>query len=275
MKILKKVSTLLLTITMIFGSIFVGNMNNSYAAISYKKQLALEKTYKCDLDGDGDKDSIKLHRKGHKLYLIVNGVSKKLCSYYNPENDPNLPPEDCIVRVYDLNKKDKTLDVVSIRSGEDNYNETRILKFRNKTCNLDKAYFDAMFKSYDPSNGMITMEEYDAGRYSNFVKGIGCFCIYDKVRVNGYKVYNQYTANVVEFNKKHKYIAAKNLTVYKSTSGSKKLFTIKKGSKVYIYALYQNGNKRYIKVKNGSGRYGYVKVGTSLLFESDSCLWWR
>ena len=79
----------------------------------------------------------------------------------------------------------------------------------------------------------------------------------------------------MEFNKKHKYIAAKNLTVYKSTSGSKKSFTIKKGSKVYIYALYQNGNKRYIKVKNSSGRYGYVKVGTSLLFESDSCLWWR
>ena len=139
----------------------------------------------------------------------------------------------------------------------------------------DSISFAIVLNEYGSTAGMITMEEYDAGRYSNFVKGIGCFCIYDKVRVNGYKVYNQYTANVVEFNKKHKYIAAKNLTVYKSTSGSKKLFTIKKGSKVYIYALYQNGNKRYIKVKNGSGRYGYVKVGTSLLFESDSCLWWR
>ena len=52
MKILKKVSTLLLTITMVFGSIFVENMNNSYAETKYKKQLGLEKTYKYDLDGD-------------------------------------------------------------------------------------------------------------------------------------------------------------------------------------------------------------------------------
>ena len=51
----------------------------------------------------------------------------------------------------------------------------------------------------------------------------------------------------------NKYIAAKNLTAYTSTSGTKKAFTIKKGSKAYIYALYQNGSKRYIKVKNSSG----------------------
>lgn len=76
-------------------------------------------------------------------------------------------------------------------------------------------------------------------------------------------------------NRKNKYIAAKNLTAYTSTSGTKKAFTIKKGSKAYIYALYQNGSKRYIKVKNSSGKYGYVKVGSSMLFTEKSCLWWR
>ena len=45
---LKKVSTLLLKTAIVFGSIFVGNRNNFYISTSYKKQLALEKTYKYD-----------------------------------------------------------------------------------------------------------------------------------------------------------------------------------------------------------------------------------
>ena len=48
MKILKKASIFLLTITMIIGSIFVGNKTNSYAATSYKQQLVMGKTYKYD-----------------------------------------------------------------------------------------------------------------------------------------------------------------------------------------------------------------------------------
>ena len=68
MKILKKFSVLLLAVTMVIGSIFVGSKTNSYAATSYIKQLVIGKTYKCDLDGDGDKDSIKRYKKGQKLY---------------------------------------------------------------------------------------------------------------------------------------------------------------------------------------------------------------
>ena len=65
------------------------------------------------------------------------------------------------------------------------------------------------------------------------------------------------------------------LTAYTSTKGTKKAFTIKKDSYTHIYALYQNGNKKYIKVKNASGKYGYVKVGSSMLFTRNSCLGWR
>ena len=39
MRILKKFSILLLTITMVVGSIFVGNMTNSYASTSYKNSV--------------------------------------------------------------------------------------------------------------------------------------------------------------------------------------------------------------------------------------------
>ena len=274
MKILKEISIFLLTITMIIGSIFVGNKTNSYAATSYKQQLVMGKTYKYDLDGEGDKDIIKFYKSGHNVYLKVNKVTKKLTSDYYID-DGSVIGTDCKVRIYDLNKKDKSLDIVSMLFSEDNYDVVRILKFKNNTCKLDKSYYDATLKSYDPNNGMITMEEYELGRYSSFEKAIQCFCIYDKVRVNGYKIYNQYTANTVKFNKEHKYIAAKNLTAYTNTNGTKKAFTIKKGGKAYIHALYQNGSKKYIKVKNASGKYGYVKVGSSMLFTRNSCLGWR
>lgn len=52
MKKIKKLSVLLLSISMIVGSVFVGNINSSYAATSYKKQLTIGKSYKYDLDGD-------------------------------------------------------------------------------------------------------------------------------------------------------------------------------------------------------------------------------
>lgn len=274
MKIFKKFSVLLLTVITAIGGMFVFNKNESYAATSYKRQLILEKLYKYDLDGDKDYDNIKVHRVGNCLYLIVNGASKKLTSNYYVDDD-YMTPDWFTVRIYDLNKKDKSLDIVFTELGEDNYNTIKIIKFKNKTCKVEKSYYDVTLKSYNPDNGMVTFEEYEAGRYNSFEKAIGCFCVYDNVKVNGYSVYNQYTANTSSFNRKNKYIAAKNLTAYTSTSGTKRAFTIKKGYKAYIYALYQNGSKRYIKVKNSAGKYGYVKVGSSMLFTKESCLWWR
>lgn len=268
MKILKKISILLLSISMIVGCIFVGNISNTYAATSYKKQLTIGKTYKYDLDGDGDKDTIKVYGSGGKLKLKVNSTTKTLDSNYYPEYGYYE------IKIYDFNKKDKSCEIVYYWSGDSEWG-TKILKFKNSKCMLSRYYKDAMLKSYDPSTGMVTFEEYDQGRYNSFTKAMGFFCIYDKVRINGYNAYNQYTANTSNYTRKNKYIAAKKLTAYTTTSGKKKAFTINKGSKAYVYALYQKGNSKYLKVKNTSGKYGYVKVGTSMLFTENSCLWWR
>ena len=90
-----------------------------------------------------------------------------------------------------------------------------------------------------------------------------------------YKLSNQYTANPTNTVKQNKYIACKNLTAYTSVSGTKKAFTVKKNSYVNIYALYQNGNKKYIKVKNSAGKYGYIKIGTNKIFKDSSLLYFR
>lgn len=268
MKIIKKVSVLFLSISMIVGSVFVGNINSSYAATAYKKQLKIGKTYKYDLDGDRDKDSIKVYSKGHKLLLKVNNTTKTL------DSNCYLDYGNYDVKIYDFNKKDKSSEIVFYWSGDSEWG-TKILKFKNNKCMVNKRYKDTMLKSYDPNNGMVTFEEYDQGRYSSFAKAIGCFYIYDKVQIKGYNVYNQYSANTDSSTRKNKYVAAKKLTAYTSTSGKKKAFTINKGSKAYIYELYYKGSSKYIRVKNSSGRYGYVKVGSSMLFTQKSCLWWR
>ena len=269
MKIFKKISTLVLSLSIAVGVVFCGNTEKSYAATAYKKKLVIGKIYKYDLDGDKDLDSIKVYSSGKKLLLKVNNTTKTLTTSYTPSYG-----YDYEVKIYDFNKNDKSLEIVYDWSGGSEWG-THILKFKNNKCMVHKNYEDAILRSYDPKTGMVTFEEYDFGRYKSFSKAIGAFGVFSKVRVNGYNIYNQDTANTNDITKKNKYITAKKLTAYTSTSGKKKAFTINKGKKAYIYALYQKGNNKYIKVKNSAGKYGYVKVGSSMLFTRNSCIYAR
>ena len=266
MKLLKKFGVSILTTTMLTVSAF-GFSSNAYAATSCKKIIKPNVTYKYDIDGDGDKDTIKVFKSKDKVLLKVNKCVKTViydcgsnCSYN--------------VKIYDLNKNDKSSEIIVYYSDDDSYC-TRILKFKDNTCKLNVSYNDAQLSSYTSKNGIVTFTEYDCGRYNKFAKAIGDFGCYSKVKVNGYKLSNQYTANTISAVKDNKYIATQNLTAYTSTNSSQKAFTIKKNQPVHVYALYQNGNKRYIKVKNNAGKYGYVKIGASLIFTKDSCIWAR
>ena len=266
MKLLKKFGVSILTTTMLTVSAF-GFSSNAYAATSCKKIIKPNVTYKYDIDGDGDKDTIKVFKSKDKVLLKVNKCVKTViydcgsnCSYN--------------VKIYDLNKNDKSSEIIVYYSDDDSYC-TRILKFKDNTCKLNVSYNDAQLSSYTSKNGIVTFTEYDCGRYNKFAKAIGDFGCYSKVKVNGYKLSNQYTANTISAVKDNKYIANQNLTAYTSTNSRQKAFTIKKNQPVHVYALYQNGNKRYIKVKNNAGKYGYVKIGASLIFTKDSCIWAR
>lgn len=296
MTLLKKLNTLFLTTCIITAFIFGFSSNSSYAATSYKKDIEPDITYKYDLDGDGDKDTIKVYQSNQKLLLKVNNCTKTLISDYSYMN------YDYEVQIYDFNTKDKSSEIVFQWMGEyedyddldfDDFDDfdyddsdfdylyyiegnygTRILKFQNNTCKVNKHYYHAYLENYDPNTGMVKFFEDEQGSYNKFLGAIGCFDCYSKIKVNGYKISAQYTANTTSDTKENRYVAAKNLTAYKSVNSSKKAFTIKKNSSVRIYALYKKGNTRYIKVKNSSGKYGYVKAGSSLLFKESSCLWW-
>lgn len=270
MKFIKKISTVLLATTIAIGSVFITNQKESYAATSCKKVIKQNVTYKYDLDGDGDLDTIKVYVSKGDLKLKVNSCIKTLINDYDPDYHSEI-----ITKIYDFNRNDKSKEIFFEWIGPSD-GEIRLLKFKNSTCKVNRTFqgnIGGSLNSYDPNTGIVTFTESSYGIYSKFEKAIGNFSCYPKVKVNGYTLTNQTTANTSSYVRKNKYIAAKKLTAYTSASGTKKAFTISKGSPAYVYALYQKGNTRYVKVKNKYGKYGYVKAGSSLLFKSSSCLW--
>ena len=261
MKSLKKISAVALVATIVVGSIFVANLKESYDATSGKKALKQNVTYKCDIDGDGDLDTIKVYIYNGDLKIKVNSCIKTLINDYDPDYHFELT-----AKIYDFNKHDKSKEIVFEWDGHNN-GHIKLLKFRNNTCKVNRT-FRGRLESYDPNTCIVTFVETSyGGIYSKFRDAIGDFICYPKVKLNGYTITNQRTANTSSLVRKHKYIAARTLTAYTSTSATKKAFTISKGSPAYVYALYQNGSTRYVKVKNKYGKYGYVKAGSTLLFK--------
>ena len=271
MKLLKKVSAVVLAVAIVVASVFVANPEESYAATSCKKVLKQNVTYKYDIDGDGDLDTIKVYAYRGDLKIKVNSCVRTLIYDYAPY-DYHF---ECTTKIYDFNKYDKSKEIVFEWVGPSD-GQIRLLKFKNSTCKVNRTFqgnIGGELKSYDPNTGIVTFAESSYGIYSKFEKAIGSFWCYPKVKVNGYTVTNQRTANTSSYVRKNKYIAARKLTAYTSTSGTKKAFTISEGSPAYVYALYQNGSTRYVKVKNKYGKYGYVKAGSTLLFKRSSCIW--
>lgn len=270
MKLLKKISAVALATILAISSIFIANPKESYAATSYKKVLKPNVTYKYDLDGDGDLDTIRIYSGRENLNIKVNNCVKTLILGY-------VGVEECFdfsAKIYDFNKHDKSKEIVFEWAAPSD-GQIRLLKFKNSTCKVNKVFKGGTagyLKSYNPNTGIITFSERFTESESKFCKAIGDFRCYTKIKINGYTLTNQSTADTDSYVRKNKYIAARNLTAYTSISGTKKAFTISKESPVYIYTLYKKGNTRYIKVKNKYGKYGYIKVGSTLLFKRESCL---
>lgn len=172
---------------MLTVSAFGISSSNSYAATSCKKVIKPNVTYKYDIDGDKDKDTIRVFESNGKLLLKVNSCTATLISNYNVDY------YSYNVKIYDFNNKDKSSEIVLEWAG-DSECATRILKFKNNTCKVNKFYYDSSVSSYNPSTGMLSLGESELGRYSKFTSAIGCFSCIDKVKVNGYTLSNQLTA---------------------------------------------------------------------------------
>ena len=83
MNLLKKLGVSILTAAMLTVSAFGISSSNSYAATSCKKVIKPNVTYKYDIDGDKDKDTIRVFESNGKLLLKVNSCTATLISNYN------------------------------------------------------------------------------------------------------------------------------------------------------------------------------------------------
>lgn len=269
MELKKKVISLMLTFIILLGSGFMFEKSDAYVRTGYIKRIYSGHTYYYNLDGDRDRDSIRQYVSHGNVYLKVNGVVKKIISNYDSDY------MSYNVKIYNFNRHDRSLEIVVSLQGYDEYHMTRIIKFQDKRCRLDRIYDLASISSYENSNGMITFRGGTWCRYKYFINSIGCFNCYPKTRINGYNAYNQYTAYTDSHVRKNSYKAARTLTAYTSTSATRRDYTVRTGEIVHVYGLYQKGSRRFVKIKNKYGDYGYVRASSYLLFEDSSCLWWQ
>ena len=268
MKINKGMSVLLASILIAGTSFKVSNAISEYTCI---KNLKPGKTYKYDIDGDKDKDIIKPYILNNKLILNVNGCKKTLvpkCEEWDEEEQAtiiNYNKDMESIRLYDFNKKDKSYTIVFNKTGGDG---SRILKFKNNKCMLDKVIKGEYIDSYDNNTG--TVKFWDDGGYGKFSKAFSKACssyfsVIRKIKIQDYKITEETSASNIDT---YIYYKANNtMTAYKSVTSNTKAFTIKKNDKVKVYNFYMSGNNKRIKVKNSSGKYGWIKYSGKQLFK--------
>lgn len=271
---IKKISTILLALCISLTSIMVFDRGNSYAAeFNYNNYLKNNKTYYCDLDGDGRKEKIKQvesYDQDASLWnvkLYINGKLKK--TYKNIRG--------ISVYICDFNKYDGRKEIYVHHSAPMGGASplTYICRY-NKNGTFKNYKLSGYVKSYNNKTGVIKFsyaQSDENPNFKSFTKPLGDYLIidytYKKITKSSFSdiVQKTATATIVAGSVYYEHIPLKTLTAYTSTSGKKVAYKIYKGEEVYFVSLYKSGSKKYVKIKNANGKYGWVKVGNTKLFE--------
>ena len=270
---IKKISTIVLALCISLTSIMVFDRGNSYAAeFNYNNYLKNNKTYYCDLDGDGRKEKIKQveYRDDDSICnvdLYINGKLKK--TYQNVR--------DISVYICDFNKYDGRKEIYVIYSSPMgvSYPLTFILRY-NKNSTFKQYKLMGKIESYNNKTGVIKFRYAQSDENSNFkyfTKPLDDYLIidytYKKITKSSFSdvVQKTATATIVGDSAYFEHTPLKTLTAYTSTSGKKVAYKIYKGEKVYFVSLYKSGSKKYVKVKKANGKCAWIKVGNTKLFK--------
>lgn len=269
----KKILTLVLSILITLTSIFVFHAGNSYAVTKHIKGEGLKsnKTYYCDLDGDGRKEKIKqISYRDEDLLLNVDlYINGKLKKTY--QNIRGIQVEIC-----DFNKYDKRKEICVTHSPVmgGSFPVTYICRY-NKNGTVKNYQLIGWIDSYNNKTGVIKLSYADSDEdinFKSFSKALGYYQIidytYKKISKSSISdvVQKTATATIVGESAYFKHIPVKTLTAYTSTTGKKVAYKINKGEEVNFISLYKSGSKKYVKVKNSHGKCGWVKLGNTILF---------
>lgn len=267
----------LLSFTFLFATINETNYSDA-ASTNIIKTLKERTNYYYDLDNNGKKEKI-YYKQSYKdstgkytIYLYINGKLMKTKTAYS-----GLVYWDYKVTIYDFNKKDKYKEI-AVELYDEMYNTyTGIMRYKSGklteykidphnlrgAVNYSTIYAENIRKT--TPDGYIHLEVRDL--YGEKFMGNYTVEVKYKVDNNGVSKPSTYTFNTLNITKSNNYIAKNKMYAYTTTALSKKAFTISKGSKVKVYSMYKSkGGTVYLKVKNSSGKYGWIKVGSSLVF---------
>lgn len=246
-------------------------IGSSYAATtSSKKELKSNKTYYYDLDGNGKKEKIKqvTYRDEELICVTKLYINNKLKKKYENIRDIN-------VYLCDFNKKDgkKEIYIVQASCMSNYYPISNIFRY-NKNGTFKNYKLSGYMDSYNNNTGIIKFRYAQSDENSNFksfTKALGGTQIinytYKKVSKSSFSNVSQKSATIMGDSAFGENKALKTLTAYTSTSGKKVAYKINKNDYVYFVSLYKSGSKKYVKVKSYKGKYGWIKVSSTRIFD--------
>ena len=271
---IKKISTIVLALCISLTSIMVFDRGNSYAAeFNYNNELKNNKTYYCDLDGDGRKEKIKqVENYDQDTYLwnvklYINGKLKK--AYQNIRG--------ISVYICDFNKYDGRKEIYVHHSAPMGGTSplTYICRY-NKNGTFKNYKLSGYVNSYNNKTGVIKFSYAQCDEnpsFKSFTKPLDDYLIIDYTykKITKYSfsdiVQKTTTATIVGESAYYEHTPLKTLTAYTSISGKKVAYKIYKGEKVKFVSLYKSGSKKYVKVKKANGKCAWIKVGNTKLFK--------
>ncbi|MCC3867443.1 hypothetical protein [Terrisporobacter mayombei] len=234
-----------------------------------QNHLNYDEKYFFDLNGDGEREEIKLESyKDKQDNFIVNlYINNKLQEKYEDENNIS-------VHIYDFNKMDNKKEIYVILGDKLENSKINIFTY----CNKNKKYnfkTNGRIINNDDKNGTMKITygtTDDSANYNHYSKVIGgepifINYVYKRKLDCDFINIDKKEAQVVGISKENKYIVKDETIVYETNVGDVKAYTLLKGDKIKLVSLYNYDGNQCIKVVNEQGRYGWIKIEEKQIFE--------
>lgn len=237
----------------------------SFKEVHAEVTLVPGESTKMDLDGDGidEKISYSISKSSNQITVKIYVNDSLKYSGKEKINDEYYKTD---VSIYDINPDDKYGEiVVDIRSEYDH----KLYAYRYKSNKL-KLLFKAIDISFEnkllpdqKKGNKVLMYDASTCALGNHITTIKNYKIKNKKLVEVPPKSQIYTVDEDADGYERWYIAAKDLTVYKSSDGKKAVSTIKEGTEFKISKLqFIDGEATYamVNIKNGKKSAGWINV---------------
>lgn len=234
-----------------------------------QNQLNYDEAYFFDLNGDGEREKIKLESyKDEKDGFIVNlYINNKLKEKFKDKNNIS-------VHIYDFNKIDNKKEIYVILGNKIENSKISIFTYRDENKSYNSTMNGRVINNDDKNGTMkitygTTDDSINFNHYSKVIGGesICINYIYKRKLDCDFTDIDKKEAEVVGISKENKYVVKDETIVYETNVGNVKAYNLSRGDKINLVSLYNYNDNQCIKVVNEAGRYGWIKLEDKQIFE--------